>query len=220
MSSPYLLILLVAFVNLPQNSRKFHSMSKRRSACVPMNLESLQSGFTCDTSVAITCPSTKKIVVLDVVYSSECPRLSGEENGTSIYAPSRCIGFDRERASSQCNGQSTCTVGNTLEQRPSFLIGKQANCAFKGQSLNVEYSCVPGKASKPFLVDRNGSFQISTPANCLGSISVHSNRSTNSKKVLFTRPITPLSTPAVSTVPKWHLRLVLVTGKCCRPTLH
>lgn len=145
-----------------------------------MHLESLQSGFTCETSVTVKCPSTRKIVILDVIYSSECPRLTDEENGTSIYAPSRCIAFYRERASSQCNGQTACTVDNTLEQRPSFTIGKQANCAFKGQSINVEYSCVPGKGSNSFSLslDRNGLFQISTPVNCLGLICVRDSRST------------------------------------------
>ena len=39
----------------------------------------------------------------------------------------------------------TCTIDNNLEQRPLFRIGKQANCEFTGQSINVDYSCVPGK---------------------------------------------------------------------------
>jgi hypothetical protein len=80
-----------------------------------------------------------------VTYSSECPSLDEEKNGGAIYAPSRCIGYYQERASSLCNGHQTCTIDNNLEQRPSFLIGKQANCAFKGQSINIDYSCIPGK---------------------------------------------------------------------------
>jgi len=75
-----------------------------------------------------------------VTYSSEC---NDELNGNSIYAPSYCIGYYRERTSSQCNGKEICVIDNSLEQRPSFLIGKQANCAFKGQSINIEYSCIP-----------------------------------------------------------------------------
>ena len=35
-------------------------------------------------------------------------------------------------------------IDNSLKQRPSFLVGKDANCAFQGQSINVEYSCIPG----------------------------------------------------------------------------
>jgi hypothetical protein len=84
-------------------------------------------------------------VILEVTYASECPKLDEQLNGTSIYSPSRCIGYYRERTSTQCNGQPTCTVDNSLEQRPSFFVGKQANCAFKGQSVNIEYSCIPGK---------------------------------------------------------------------------
>jgi hypothetical protein len=85
------------------------------------------------------------IVIHEVTYSSECNQ---ELNGTSMYAPSRCIGYYRERASAQCNGKEICIIDNSLEQRPSFLIGKQANCAFKGQSINIEYSCIPGKLKK------------------------------------------------------------------------
>ncbi len=80
-----------------------------------------------------------------MTYSSECPSLNEEKDGGAIYAPSRCIGYYRDRASSLCNGKQTCTIDNNLEQRPSFLVGKQANCAFTGQSINIDYSCIPGK---------------------------------------------------------------------------
>ncbi len=89
--------------------------------------------------MTLTCPKSSIIVILEVTYSSEC------SNGISIYPPSRCIGYYRERTSIQCNGKETCIVDNSPEQRPSFLIGKQANCDFKGQSVNIEYSCIPGK---------------------------------------------------------------------------
>ncbi|CAF3410355.1 unnamed protein product [Rotaria sp. Silwood1] len=105
--------------------------------------QSLQSGFTCETSVTLKCSEGKKLIILEVTYSSECPSIDEEKTGGSIYAPSRCIGYYRERATTLCNGQQTCTIDNSLEQRPSFLVGKQANCAFRGQSINVDYSCVP-----------------------------------------------------------------------------
>jgi len=95
-------------------------------------LDSLQSGFTCETSVTLTCPDATKLVILEVTYSSECPSLTEEKDGGAIYAPSRCIGYYRERASNLCNGQQTCIIDNNLQQRPSFLVGKQANCAFTG----------------------------------------------------------------------------------------
>ncbi|CAF0895416.1 unnamed protein product [Adineta steineri] len=104
---------------------------------------SLQTGFTCETSVTLTCPEATKLIILEVAYSSECPSFHDEKDGTSIYAPSRCIGYYRERANSLCNGQQNCTIDNNLGQRPSFFIGKQANCAFKGQSINIDYSCIP-----------------------------------------------------------------------------
>ncbi|CAF0826551.1 unnamed protein product [Rotaria sordida] len=105
--------------------------------------QSLQSGYTCETSVTLTCPEGKKLIILEVTYSSECPSPDEEKTGGVIYAPSRCIGYYRERASTLCNGQQTCTIDNSLEQRPTFLVGKQANCAFTGQSINIDYSCVP-----------------------------------------------------------------------------
>jgi hypothetical protein len=108
-------------------------------------LDSLQSGFTCETSVTLTCPDATKLVILEVAYSSECPNLNEEKNGGAIYAPSRCIGYYGERVSNLCNGNQTCTIDNNLQQRPSFLVGKQANCAFAGQSINIDYSCIPGK---------------------------------------------------------------------------
>lgn len=109
-----------------------------------MCLDSLQTGYTCETSVTLTCPPSRKIVILEVTYSSECPSKDDEINGTAIYAPSRCIGYYRERASTQCNGKDSCIIDNNLDQRPAFLMGKQANCVFKGQSINIEYSCIPG----------------------------------------------------------------------------
>lgn len=108
-------------------------------------LDSLQSGFTCETSVTLTCPDETKLVILEVTYSSECPNLNEEKEGVALYAPSRCIGYSKDHASSLCNGQQTCTIDNNLQQRPSFHIGQQANCEFKGQSINIDYSCVPGK---------------------------------------------------------------------------
>ncbi|CAF2491192.1 unnamed protein product [Rotaria sp. Silwood2] len=105
--------------------------------------QSLQSGYTCETSVTLTCPEEKKLIILEVTYSSECPNTDEEKTGGAIYAPSRCIGYDRERAITSCNGQQTCTIDNSLEQRPSFVVGQQANCAFTGQSINVDYSCIP-----------------------------------------------------------------------------
>ncbi len=105
-------------------------------------LDALQSNYTCEPSVKLTCPKSSIIVILEVTYSSEC---SKESNGLSVYPPSRCIGYYRERISTQCNGKDTCIIDNSPEQRPSFFMGKQANCAFKGQSVNIEYSCIPGK---------------------------------------------------------------------------
>ena len=108
-------------------------------------LESLSSGYTCETSVTLTCPEATKLVILEVVYSSQCPTNNEENNGGAVYAPSHCLGYSRDRASRLCDGQKTCIIDHSLEQRPSFTIGKQANCEFKGQSINIEYSCVPGK---------------------------------------------------------------------------
>ena len=93
----------------------------------------------------LTCPESKSIVILEATYSSECPNLAEQVNGTSVYAPSRCIAYYRDRANSQCNGKSNCIIDNSPDQRPSFLTGKQANCAFKGQSINIEYSCIPSE---------------------------------------------------------------------------
>ncbi|CAF1129219.1 unnamed protein product [Adineta ricciae] len=104
---------------------------------------SLQSGYTCETSVTLKCPDESKLVILEVTYSSECPSLNEEKEGGTLYAPSRCIGYRRDVVSRLCNGQQTCTIDNNLTQRPSFIVGKQANCAFTGQSINVDYSCVP-----------------------------------------------------------------------------
>jgi hypothetical protein len=104
---------------------------------------SLQSGFTCETSVTLKCPDATKLIILEVTYSSECPNLNEEKNGGAQYAPSRCIGYNRERASSLCNGKQTCTVDNNLPQRPAFVVGKQSNCVFTGQSMNIDYSCIP-----------------------------------------------------------------------------
>jgi hypothetical protein len=106
-------------------------------------LDSLQSGYTCETSVTLKCPAATKLLILEVTYSSECPSLTEIKDGNTNYAPSRCIGYYRERASTLCNGQPICTIDNNLGQRPSFLVGKQANCAFTGESINVDYSCVP-----------------------------------------------------------------------------
>ena len=122
-------------------TRKFHFFCNK-IFLVRIFLESSQSGYTCEPSVTLTCPKSKIIVILEVTYSTEC---NEKVNGTSVYAPSRCVGYYRERASTQCNGQESCIIDNSLEQRPSFFMGKQANCAFKGQSINIEYSCVPGK---------------------------------------------------------------------------
>ena len=85
------------------------------------------------------------MLILEVTYASECPSLNDEKDGGTIYAPSRCIGYSRERASNLCNGKQTCTIDNNIEQRPTFVVGKQANCEFKGQSLNVDYTCLPGR---------------------------------------------------------------------------
>jgi len=111
-------------------------------------LDSLQSGYTCETSVTLKCHPSRTLVILEVTYSSKCPPIDKELNGTSIYAPSHCIGYYRERASTECNGKDSCTINNDLDQRPAFLIGQQANCAFKGQSINIEYSCIPGKQNE------------------------------------------------------------------------
>lgn len=106
---------------------------------------SLQSGFTCETSVTLTCPDARKIVIIEVTYSSECPSLNEEKEGGTMYAPSHCIGYNRDHVTGQCNGKQTCTVDHNLQQRPKFLVGKQANCEFTGQSINIDYSCIPGK---------------------------------------------------------------------------
>lgn len=108
-------------------------------------LESLQSGYTCETSVTLTCPAERKILILEVTYSSECPTANEEKAGGNIYAPTRCVGYDRQHTSTLCNGKETCTIDNNPGHRPSFVVGKQANCEFVGQSINVDYSCIPGK---------------------------------------------------------------------------
>jgi hypothetical protein len=138
--------VLITF-GLLKYSRKYCFILNRKRKILFrfVDLDSLQSGFTCETSVILKCPDQTKIVILEVTYSSECPTIDEENNGGSMYAPSRCIGYYRERASNLCNGQQTCTIDNNLQQRPSFLVGKQANCAFTGQSINIDYSCVPGK---------------------------------------------------------------------------
>lgn len=147
MLSKYFFFYLIA-CNLLHASCKFyvHWEGKRRivffSSAVEY-LDALQSGYTCQPTVKLTCPESKFIVILEVTYSTEC---NDESNDISIYAPSRCVGYYRERISSQCNGQEQCLVDNSAAQQPSFLMGKQANCAFKGQSVNIEYSCVPGKS--------------------------------------------------------------------------
>jgi len=105
--------------------------------------QSLQSGYTCETSVTLTCPQASKLVIIEVSYSSECPTIVETPHGGAIYAPSHCLGYDRDRIASICNGKRICTIDHRLEHRPSFNVGKQSNCAFKGQSFNVEYSCVP-----------------------------------------------------------------------------
>lgn len=116
----------------------------------------------------LTCPESKFIVILEVTYSTDC---TDQSNGTSAYAPSRCVGYYRERISSQCNGQEQCLVDNSGTQRPSFLNGKQANCAFKGQSVNIEYSCVPGK-SKTATNERIELFSLDFYAKELPSIDI------------------------------------------------
>lgn len=83
-----------------------------------------------------------------MTYSAECPNILDEKDGRAIYAPSRCVGYYREHATASCNGKQTCTIDNNIELRPSFHIGKQANCEFKGQSINVDYSCVHGNTQK------------------------------------------------------------------------
>ena len=107
-------------------------------------VESLQSGYTCETSVTLTCPEATKLLIIEVSYSSECPTIDQINEGGALYSPSHCLGYDRERTASLCNGKRTCTIDHSLALRPQFNVGKQANCAFKGQSINVEYSCVPG----------------------------------------------------------------------------
>jgi hypothetical protein len=134
-------------LNLLHYSRKFIFIRKE-SSIWRICLDSLQSGYTCETSVTLKCHPSQTIVILEVTYSSECPRIDEELNGTSIYAPSRCIGYYRERASTECNGKNSCTINNDLDQRPAFLIGQQANGAFKGQSINIEYSCIPSKQNE------------------------------------------------------------------------
>ena len=117
-------------------------------------LESLQSGYTCGTTVTLTCPDSTKLVIIEVTYSSDCPTATDEDDGGAVYAPSRCIGYHGERTSVLCNGKQTCTIDNSIEQRPSFLTGKQANCAFKGQSINVDYSCIPGRLETSWMLER------------------------------------------------------------------
>jgi hypothetical protein len=89
--------------------------------------------------VTLTCPKSRIVIILEVTYPSE---YSDEFNSASVYAPFRCIDDYHERTSTQCNGKEICFINNRLDQRPSFLIGKQANCTFQGQSINTEYSCM------------------------------------------------------------------------------
>ena len=133
-------------LSLLHSSRKFQ-LSTEDERNLRRVLDSLQSGYTCETSVTLTCPENTKLVILEVTYSSECPNLNDEKDGGALFAPSRCLGFSRDRAAALCNGQRTCTIDHNLAQRPSFLVGKQANCEFIGQSINVDYSCVPGRFS-------------------------------------------------------------------------
>jgi len=92
----------------------------------------------------LTCPADSRLVILEATYSSECPSLNDEINGIVIYAPSRCVGYNRTRASHLCNGKQTCTIDNNIDQQLSFSNGEQANCDFQSQSVNFDYSCVPG----------------------------------------------------------------------------
>ena len=143
--------LFALTLNLFSYTRKFNRLIRTKFTFLFGCIESLQTGYTCETSVTLNCPSAWKLVILEATYSSECPSVSEELNGTSIYPPTRCIGYYRERISTQCNGNEICTINNDLEQRPAFMVGKEANCNFKGQSINIEYSCVPGKNMDKFL---------------------------------------------------------------------
>lgn len=127
------------------SSRMFEQFCHSRCQRVLFALESLQSGYTCETSVTLSCPQASKLVIIEVSYSSECPSIVETPHGGAIYSPSHCLGYDRDRIASICNGKRICTIDHRLEHRPNFNVGKQSNCAFKGQSFNVEYSCVPGR---------------------------------------------------------------------------
>ena len=114
---------------------------------IVFTLESLQSGYTCEASVTLACPEATKLLIIEVSYSSKCPTIVETTNDGAVYAPSHCLGYDRERTASLCNGKRICTIDHRVEHRPNFNVSKQANCAFKGQSINVEYSCVHGMLS-------------------------------------------------------------------------
>jgi len=80
-----------------------------------------------------------------VIYAAECPRDDEKINGTSIYAPSRCIGYLSESIREQCQGEETCQIDHSVDHRPQFLKNQseKSNCDFKGESVNIEYSCIP-----------------------------------------------------------------------------
>ena len=99
-------------------------------------IDALQTGYTCESFVKLTCPQSKKLVILEVSYSTACT------NQSSDYAPSRCIARHREPISSKCNGLETCSIDNRPSKNPSFNVNLDANCAFQGQSINIEYSCI------------------------------------------------------------------------------
>lgn len=137
-------LFVVIFLQVTQ-IRKYRSLIK---FCFDFDrLESLTSGFTCDSTVNLSCSSGKKLVILEVIYAAECPRDDEKVNGTSIYAPSRCIGYLSESIREQCQGQETCQIDHSLEHRPQFLKNQseKSNCDFKGESIDIEYSCIPGK---------------------------------------------------------------------------
>ncbi len=101
---------LFALLNLLHFSRKFSICFHLQAVSIQVFVESLHSGYTCEASVKLTCPKSRILVILEATYSSKC---NEDSNTPSIYAPSHCIGYYRERISTQCNGQENCTVDNS-----------------------------------------------------------------------------------------------------------
>ena len=103
-------------------------------------LDSLQTGFICNRTINLSCPTNSFLIILDVVHSPKCPSWDERE-----YAASSCIAYEQAEVSDNCNGKETCLIDYESSKRPSFLRGEKSSCDFKGESINIEYQCVPSE---------------------------------------------------------------------------